>query len=318
MASKLDSALDTLLNANSLPSKDSLAEFSDLDQVEIKYLQGKWDQIPISLRRSLIEELGKLADDNVTFNFEQINRLALNDEDEEVRRKSISNLWESKDPSLVQPIIEKLIQDPSVDVRATAASALGAFLLLGETQGLPSDHLTRIEDALLDTYRNTKDIPIHRKSLESLGYSSRAEVDDLIQDAFESSDEMLVRSAILAMGRSANKKWDESVLSQLQSPSPELRHESVVAVGELEIREALEEIIDLVEDVNQNVRHAVLWSLSQLGGTRAADILTDLYKAAEDGEELELIEHALDNLAFINGTGEILHFDYDDEEEPFN
>ncbi len=316
MTSKIDSVLETLLNANSLPSKASLAEFSDLDQVEIKYLQSKWDQIPIGLRRSLIEELGKLGDDNVTFNFERINRLALNDEDEEVRRKSISNLWESEDPNLVQPLIKKLIQDPSVHVRAAAASALSAFVLLGETQGLPSNHLTRIEEALLDTHRNTKDNSIHRKSLESLGYSSRSEVDDLIQAAFESSDEMLVRSAILAMGRSANKKWDESVLSQLQSPSPELRHVSVIAVGELEIKEALEEIIDLVEDVNHNVHRAVLWSLSQLGGTRAADFLADLYNAAEEGDELELLEDAIDNLAFINGSRDILLFD--DEEESIN
>ena len=175
MTSKLDSVLETLVDANSLPSKDSLAEFSDLDQGEIKYLQSKWDQIPIDLRRSLIEEIGKLGDDNVTFNFEEINRLALNDGDEEVRRGSISNLWESENPSLVQLLLEILIQDPSVHVRATAASALGAFVLLGETQGLPSDHLTKIEDALLDTHRNTKDSPIHRKCLESLGYSSRTD-----------------------------------------------------------------------------------------------------------------------------------------------
>jgi hypothetical protein len=62
----------------------------------------------------------------------------------------------------------------------------------------------------------------------------------------------------------------------------------------------------------------VLWSLSQLGGTRAADILADLYNAAEDGEELELLEDALDNLAFINGTRDILLFDFDDEEDPSN
>jgi len=318
MTSKLDPVLETLLNTNSLPSKDSLAEFSDLDRVEINYLQSKWDQIPIDLRRALIEELGKLGDDNVTFSFEEINRLALDDEDEEIRSNSISNLWESEDPSLVQPLIEKLVQDPSVHVRATVGSALGAFVLLGETQGLPSDHLTKIEDALLDSYRNTKDSPIHRKCLESLGYSSRAEVDALIQAAFESSDETRVRSAILAMGRSANKKWNEAVLSQLQSPSPGLRHESVAAVGELEIKDALEEIIELVDDVNQDVHHAVIWSLSQLGGTRAADILADLYNAAEEGDELELLEDALDNLAFINGTRDILLFDFDDEEEPSN
>ena len=127
-----------------------------------------------------------------------------------------------------------------------------------------------------------------------------------------------MRSAILAMGRSANKKWSELVLIHLQSPSPLLRLESVIAVGELEIKEALPDIIDLVEDVDDKIRKSSIWSLSQLGGSRAADILAELYNSAEDGEELQLIEDAFDNLAFVNGTRDMLLFDYDDEEELFN
>jgi HEAT repeat protein len=315
MTSKFESVIEVLIDTETLPSQEALAELSDLDQREVNHLLKKWDQISVNLRRALLEELGKQADENITLSFEQINRLGLDDEDDEVRRRSILNLWESEDPNLVIPIIEKLTDDPSENVRAAAASALGAFVLIGETQGLPQDRLELIENTLLQVHLNTKNDFILRNSLESLGYSSRKEVNDLILTAFESGEESMVRSAILAMGRSANKKWNEHVLTHLQSPSPELRLESVVAVGKLEIREAMGEIIELVEDVDDKIRHASIWSLSQIGGSRAADILAELYNATEDGEELELIEVAFDNLAFVNGTRDMLLFDYDDEEE---
>jgi HEAT repeat protein len=315
MINKFESVIEELLNSDTLPSQEGLAELSDLDQSKVDHLRNAWGQISVGLRRALVEELGKQADANITLSFEQINRLGIHDDDEEVRRRSVLNLWESEDPNLVPPIIEKLTDDPSENVRAAAASALGAFVLIGETQGLPENRLELIEDTLLLVHRTTKNDFIIRNSLESLGYSSREEVNDLIMIAFKSDEVAMVRSAILAMGRSANKKWNELVLTHLQSPSPELRLESVVAVGELEIKEALGEIIELVEDVDDKIRHASIWSLSQLGGSRAADILAELYNSTDDGDELELIEDAFDNLAFVNGTRDMLLFDYDDEEE---
>ncbi|MHA2429205.1 MAG: HEAT repeat domain-containing protein, partial [Candidatus Hermodarchaeia archaeon] len=262
MRPKFEIVIETLLETSSLPSQDELAELSDLDQNEATYLNNVWDQLTLKLRRSLLEELGKQADENITFSFEQINRIGLNDADDEVRKLSILNLWESEDPNLILPIIDILKDDPSDDVKTAAASALGAFVLIGETQGLPDDRLELVENSLLDVHQSTANTQIKQNSLESLGYSSREEVNDLILNAFESGDESQVRSAILAMGRSANKKWKEFVITHLQSPSPLLRLESVIAVGELEIKEALPEIIDLVEDVDDKIRHSSIWCLS--------------------------------------------------------
>lgn len=318
MRPKFETLIETLLETKILPSKDALAELSDLDQNEATYLSNVWGEFSTELRRDLLEELGKQADENITFSFEQINRIGLDDANDEVRKQSILNLWESEDPSLVIPIIEKLMDDPSDEVKAAAATALGAFVLIGETQGLPDSRLELIENALLEVHQSTTNKQIQENCLESLGYSSRKEVDQLILSAFESGEESSVRSAILAMGRSANKRWKDYVLKHLQSPSPLLRLESVVAVGELEIKEAISDIIDLVEDVDERTRNASIWSLSQLGGSRAADILAELYNSAEDGDELQLIEDAFDNLAFVNGTRDMLLFDYDDEEELSN
>lgn len=318
MRSRFESLVESLISSKELPPEEELVELSDLDQDQVKHLAKNWGGISVNLRRTLVEELGKQADANISLSFEQINRLGLDDADEQVRERSILNLWESEDPSLVEPIINRLTSDPSEKVRAAAASALGPFVLIGETQGLPREKLVDIENALLEIHSSSKDEHVHCKCLESLGYSSREEVNDLIIRAFNSGKETHIRSAILAMGRSANKQWKDFVLTHLRSPSPVLRLESVVAVGELELKEALPEIVELVEDVDDRIRHASIWSLSQLGGSRAADTLAELYNQVEDGDELQLIEDAFDNLAFVDGTRDMLLFDYDDEEDLFN
>lgn len=318
MRNKFESLVDSLIASEDLPLEEDLVELSDLDQTQVRHLVQKWGEISVNLRRALVEELGKQADANITLSFEQINRIGIDDDDEKVRERSIRNLWESEDPNLVQPIINRLTTDPSARVRAAAASALGAFVLKGETQGLPSLQLEQIENTLIEIHRSTEDELVLCNCLESLGYSSREEVKDLIIRAYESGKESHVRSAILAMGRSANKGWKDFVLTHLQSPSPILRLESVVAVGELELKEAIPEIVELVEDVDDRIRRASIWSLSQLGGSRAADTLAELYNSVDDGEELQLIEDAFDNLAFVNGTRDMLLFDFDDEEELFN
>ncbi len=66
MISKFEIAVDSLLDTETLPPKDILVELSDLDQAEIQHLRGKWGKISKMLLRSLIEELRKQADENIT------------------------------------------------------------------------------------------------------------------------------------------------------------------------------------------------------------------------------------------------------------
>jgi HEAT repeat protein len=292
-----------------------LSELSDLDREKTEELRARWPSIPVHKRRLLMEELGRIAEENVLLIFEAVNRIGLEDEDAAVKRTAIDNLWECEDPALITPLIGFLRHDSTSEVRAAAAKGLGSFVLLAEIESLPDQIRLEIEDALLQSLHQAEDESIYCNCLESLGYSSRSEVQELIHQAFQSKEEKLVKSALLAMGRSANNQWEEQVLSCLYHPSPQIRSEAAAAAGELEIHAAVHDLIDLLEDVNQEVRHAALWSLSQLGGIPATEAIISYADDVEEDEEGHFLEDVLDNVTFINGTRDLLIFDFDDPED---
>jgi hypothetical protein len=191
---------------------------------------------------------------------------------------------------------------------------LGTFVLLSETKAFPEEVKFEIEEALLSCIAADEQI-IKRRCLESLGYSSREEVHSLISSAYAAEDEPQKRSALKAMGRSANDRWGIQVMSELNNPDPATRHEAARAAGELELRESVADLIDLLDDVNRDVRSAAIWSLSQIGGSRATQAITDLMDNPEDEEEAQLLQDAADNLAFVNGTRDMLLFDFDELED---
>jgi len=193
--------------------------------------------------------------------------------------------------------------------------ALREFVLLGEAEQLEPVSRRQLEDALLYAHASDESPTVRRSSLKSLGYSSREEVVPLIQAAFDSGEEELVSAALLAMARSANNRWKPHVFSQLQSPSRTLREDAVRAAGELELRKAVTELIELLEDVEPRVRQAAIWSLSQLGGDEAREALIALLEDRIDDLELELIEDALGNLAFVDGTIDFSLLDLDENDD---
>jgi HEAT repeat protein len=260
-------------------------------------------------------ELGRLAQEHIELNFDRVDRMALSDPDGQVRRIAIENLWESEDSGLVPSLVRTLAADVDPSVRAAAGAALGAFVYLGEVDRLPSEALAEVEEALLLAVQDA-DENVRLRSLEALGYSSRAEVPALIRHAYRSSDENQRRSSLLAMARSVDDVWKTEVLAELRSPSPVLRLEATRAAGELELQESIKELIDLVEDGDQGIRRAAIWSLGQVGGKRPGEFLSRLLDEAGDGDEAGLIEDALNQLAFVEGTRDLslLAVDEDDEE----
>ena len=292
-----------------------LSELSDLEIGRLEALHRTWGELSTKRRRALIAQLGDLADEQIELTFEGVNRFAMEDPDNEVRRIAIENLWESEDPHLVSPLLKALHEDRSPEVRFAAADALGSFALFGEISLLEPQSLRQLEDALLKAHVSDASPVVRRSSLVSLGYSSREEVAPLIQAAFDSEEDELVSAALLAMARSANDIWKPQVLSQLHSPSRSLREAAVRAVGEIELREAVTELIELLDDVEPRVRQAAIWSLSQLGGDEAREALIGLMDNRIDDLELELLEDALDNLVFVDGTIDLSLLDLDEYDD---
>jgi HEAT repeat protein len=142
----------------------------------------------------------------------------------------------------------------------------------------------------------------------------------LIEEAYASQDKNWKASALFAMGRSANLRWEPQVMRMLNSPIPQLRSEAARAAGELELSEAGPILIELLDDPDENTRLASIWSLSQLGGEGVLETLERMYEEAEDEEDIEYLQMALDNLAFNQGVQFMPMLvmpedEFDDEEE---
>jgi HEAT repeat protein len=315
MADRLNQVLSALLDENQpVPSLD-LAGLSDLDSRQANVLASTWHRAPLGQRQAVLKELGQLAQDHIELDFECVNRVALEDADPEVRRQAIANLWECEESGLARILIKLLNSDPHPRVQARAAEALARFVYLGEVNKLDPALLQDIEDALLAHTRPDAEQEIRLRALESLGFSSRAEVPPLIETAYASEDEAERQAGVLAMGRSANERWVDSVVAQLHNPSPKIREEAARAAGELEARAAVAALTELLDDPKDGVRRAAIWSLGLIGGKRAERSLLKLQRAEVYAEDLPLIEDALDYLTFLSSTPEFLIIDMDGPDE---
>jgi HEAT repeat protein len=290
--------LDALLDADTPLNPRFLYRLSDLEKSEIAQLQQIWPQIALWRRQALLEDMQLLNEKDSLLSFEAFGRFAVNDEDPKVRQLALETLADYDETSLVSIFIDSLKTDQAAMVRAAAATGLARFVYAGEIEELPQRLLHEIEELLLKTYHSSDAPEVRRAALAALGYSSRAEVDGLIESAFASDDRQWKATALFAMGRSANSDWEPRVIDMLQSNYPLLREEAARAAGELELRRALPTLMEMLDDPDPNTLRAVIWSLSQIGGEGVQEVLQRLYKQADDEAELDLIEAAMENLTF--------------------
>lgn len=291
-----------------------LFRLSGLEGEELGLLTRIWPQLSTARRLGLLEDLETLADSNTVMHFDAVNRIALGDEDARVRLTAVRSLWPSEQPALVPQLFELLDHDENPEVRAQAASALGRFIYLGEMGKIPETILRAVEEKLLSTLEADQDELVQRRSLESLGYSSRADVPDLIEEAYERDDDEWIGRAIFAMGRSADDRWAPLVIERLNDPSAELSREAARAAGELELADALPALVDLLQDEESELRLAAAWSLSQIGGNGVAEALEELLERTEDENEIDLIENAIENLAFTQEMSDLNLMDFSPED----
>ncbi len=291
-----------------------LYRLSGLEGEELGLMSRVWFGLSETRRLALLEDMETLADSNTVMNFDAIDRIALDDEDPRVRVTAVRSLWLSEQQSLVPKLIELLDQDADSDVRAQAASALGRFVQLGELGKIPADLQDQVELRLLRAVRDDVSDLTQRRALESLGYSSRPEVADLIEEAYENDDDDWIGSALYAMGRSADDRWGPVVMERLHDPSANVSREAARAAGELELSEALPALVELLREEDSEIRLAAAWSLSQIGGNGVEDALEELLERTEDEDEIDLIENALENLAFTHEMGDLNMLDFSPED----
>ncbi len=289
--------------------------FSDLSRADVALVRRHWNQIALPVRFQLLERLVRSADEFLDVDLTALLAILLGDSDSGLRRRALELLDEGEpDASLAGPILQRLQQDSSDEVRAAAAAALGHYVLAGELGELETALAMRIENALLAVLADHQQpLAVRCKALESIAYSEENGVRQLIEDAYYSGWEPLRVSALVAMGNSVDIRWRRLVRAELRNPDPAMRAAAARTCGELEAKAALSTLLDLLEDDEEPVRLSVIFALGRLGGKQARQALEQL--AASDRVEASAAELALEEMLFYTGADAVRISLYDEAED---
>ncbi len=310
-----DAGLEHLSDVQANPSPTVLGALTGAKRNNLAAFAHIWTTLPVARRRRVSQMLVEMAEGNLQFDFNLLFRYMLDDEDAQVRAHAIDGLWEDEDNALVKPLIGFMRSDPDPSVRATAADALGRFVLLAEYERLTQPALAGLmHEALLATIQSgTEESAVRARAVEALAYWSDDRMRAIIAAAYEDADAEIHASAVSAMGRSADSYWRATAVGELESPIARMRFEAARAVGELQDRSAVPRLIELLEDGDREVQSAAITALGQIGGRSARQALR---QATDSDDEVvsELADTALQELEFTSGSDNLL-FDLAGEPE---
>jgi HEAT repeat protein len=317
----IDQAINRLIDSSKSLPKRIIQRFSDLSTADLAYVKKTWEKIPTERRFVLMHSLIDLLKNDNLVNFNDLARFVLGDTDPRCRRAAVELLWDSEDPRLVGIFTRMMQSDADPDVRQAAVVALGQYVYMGDLEELPAEVYEKLTDNLLAVCQGDDTIEIRRHALESLGYSSREEVNTLIEKNLKSDIVLWKVSAMVAIGRSSNERWIPAVIVGLNHPNVEVQFEAVRAAGELQLEESRDNLLELIDnpDTPDETLTAAIWSLSQIGGEGTREALLAMLEKAEDAETVGFIEEALENLDFIEMTSKQLElFELDSEINPLD
>jgi HEAT repeat protein len=305
-----------LSNTNERLITQHLYALSDMTHKDFEHFRQVWPGIEPGRRRLVIRNLVELTEHSFEVNFDPIFLLALADEVSDIRAAAIDGLWENEDQALIGPLVHLLRADESPAVRASAAIALGRFVLLGELEEIDRAPAMLAEEALLETIRHREEeMEVRRRAVEAIAYSGEAGVREIIEAAYYDEDEKMQASALFAMGRSADPYWCKLLLKELDNPNPELRFEAARACGELEASVAVSRLAQMAfDDPDREVQEAAVWALGHIGGRQARQALEACYES--DDEFLsQVAADVLDNMDLLGDNVSIpLYEDFDEGE----
>lgn len=294
----------------------ALRQLSDIEPAALGAMLPAFRALETSQRRELLTRVADMFEQDTRLSFTDFGRAVLGDPDDLVRANAVRLLAESEQPGDATTLVDILENDPALEPRLQAAEALGGFVELGQLEALPSRTVQTVEAGLLRVLGGDSPVELQRAALESLGYSSRPEVTELIDRYLSHSDPRWVASALTAAERSVDDRWNDQVLDLITSPLDQVRLAAVEAAGELVIAEARLPLIRLLDgEEDPDILMSAIWSLSQIGGEDVEVTLEALLDATEDDDLAAFIEEALENLAFANDAEDfsILAVDPDDE-----
>lgn len=293
-----------------------LYNLSALSAEKMAQFEETWAALTPARRKKVLEHLTGITEDSFEVNFDPIFIMAMGDADADVQMQAIKGLWESESPELISPFLYLLKKGKTPQLRATAASALGRFVYLGELDELDAEVQEMVEQALLETIRSAQEnIEVVRRAIEAISFSAREGINRIIESAYYHDNELMRVSAVFAMGRNGNaREWGEIVIKELDNLSPAIRFEAARACGELALKRATDRLIRLIqEEADTEVQLNAIWSLGQIGGRKAESALASLIDSSS-GIVQSVAQDALDELTMFADAAMMFDFagDLDD------
>jgi len=278
-------------------SQTRLLRLSDLSRDGARILAREWPTLPEDIRIGIVRRWEELTEERVDLDFRRALHVALDDASPVIRQLAICGLWEDDTTELFDRLLTILEDDPSSDVRAEAATALGRYSQRAASGSFAGDVTNALREHLLRAAVDAEAAyAVQRRSLESLGpFADEAEVAAAIDEAFDAGDHGLRCSAIAAMGQSRNLRWLPEILGELENEEPELRFESARSAGLLGSADALPPLLEAARDEDSEVRHMAISAIGQIGGRGAVRALERLAEDAREAD-FELIESAIEEV----------------------
>lgn len=292
-------------------SPDNLSNLTHPDKDDLQAFSTAWAGLDDDTRYRIASRLADLSGDPA-LSFEAAFELLLDDELARVRAIAISGLEDVMDGELARRILWLLQNDPDADVRAEAATALGSFLSVSDSDEGENELERSIEDALLETINSaTEDVLVRQRAVEAYAFASDPYVDDVLQEAYDSDQDEIRASAIFAMGRRGDEDWLPLVHRELRNEAENIRMAAIYAASEIASSSSVPLLLQVIgEDPSDDVRIAAVYALADIETPEAGRILEDLLdssdaaisSAADDALEMRQESEAFDDM---------LLYDYD-------
>ena len=265
-----DSFLEELADESKAPTYSGLVQLSGLADEEATKLDAAWGGISSERKRGSLEKLIELGEENVELDFSHVFRASMEDEDAGVRQRAAQGLWDSADRTLIGPLADMLLNDPSAEARSAAAMSLGKFAALAHEGKLIRRDSERVLRSLMGAIDDgTEDTEVRRRAIEGVASFDAPEATRAVREAYGSGDVRLIQSAVYAMGQSSNVDWLPTVLEETRSGYSEVRYEAAVAAGKLGDEEIVPQLVHLLLDDDDQVRVAATRALGEVGGQTA-------------------------------------------------
>jgi hypothetical protein len=306
-----DEVINNLLDISKPFNPQFLYFFSDISLDDLEKIKSIWSEVNRDRKYNLLRDLESLMEANTLVSCNDFAYFALQDNNPHIRSQAIRLLWECSDIKLISILINLLQNDSDSEVNASAAAALGKFVLLGELEEIPEKSANMIQDLLIHEYLETEDDSTKQRILESLGYSSNENLNQFINNALKKDDKKWHLSALFAISRSANNIWGKVVVEKLTDLDPDIQIEAIKAAGELGIASAKEQIIEFMKSStpDEELHMQAIWALSKIGGNDINELFEEMIEQSDDEEEIDLLEMAIDNLGLTDGMPSFGLFD---------